>query len=281
VEYVSRRVSGFTFRYRLSGKPPTINDFVFNTSRTISRGDLVNLEGGEVDLGATGDTALVGAALETLDGEASTTSINVIVDADAVYGVHDPRARRKGATLDLHGPTGAQGVGPSQNAELVVDVDSTPDDETLVFINDSKHYGPTPPAEPAERLLGGELNAAIARTIVHHHAEHLGRGPTRAQAIHRDNIVVVVLEDTMTRGERNLVASGHSDAVLHLRRAYQDMMAPYLRSAIERLTGCNVVAFMSANHHAPDLAAELFVLDRPVPGPQDRRDSGAGPGAGD
>jgi hypothetical protein len=30
--------------------------------------------------------------------------------------------------------------------------------------------------------------------------------------------------------------------------------------------GCTVEAFMVANHIDPDLAAELFVLDRPVPG---------------
>jgi uncharacterized protein YbcI len=267
---------GFTFRYRLGGKPPTIEGFPFKTSRTLSRGDLLNLRDGGVELGRTGDTALIGAAVETIDGEAATTSIGVIVDADAVYAVEDRTIRLKGATVDLHGLTGAQGVSASHNDELVVDVDSGADDETLVLINSSRHYAPAPAAEPRERLVGGELNAAIARTVVRYHAQQLGRGPTKAQALHHDNIVVVVLQNTMTKAERSLVAAGSTDVVLNTRRAFQDALAPYLRSAIERLTGCKVQAFMSANHLDPDLATEVFILDRPVGGPPARPDPGGG-----
>lgn len=39
-----------------------------------------------------------------------------------------------------------------------------------------------------------------------------------------------------------------------------------LVAAVEELTGRTVVAFMSDNHVDPDMAAELFVLDSPVPG---------------
>jgi hypothetical protein len=35
-------------------------------------------------------------------------------------------------------------------------------------------------------------------------------------------------------------------------------------SAIEQLTDRRVVAFLSSNHIDPDLAAEVFVLDRPL-----------------
>jgi uncharacterized protein YbcI len=266
-------MSGFTFRYRLSGKQPTVKGFAFNTSASLSRGDVLTLRDGKVELGRTGDTALVGVALETLDGDASKTSIDVIVDADAVYGVDDARMRLKGATLDLRGDSGTQGLRAGGNGDFMVDVESSEDDETLVFIAGARHYAPERAAGPAERLVGGALNAAIARTIVRYHAEQLGRGPTKAQAFHRDNVIVVVLEDTMTRAERTLVASGGADAVIHTRRAFQDAVAPYLRSAIERLTGCNVRAFMSANHLDPDLAGEVFVLDRSVPGQSTPGDS--------
>jgi uncharacterized protein YbcI len=267
-------VPGFEFRYRLSGKPATIERFVFRNTRTLSRGDMVNLEHGEVDLGATGDRALVGTALETLDGERSRTSIRVIVDADAVYGVADPRARLKRATLDLAGQTAGHSVGPSVNADLMVDVASAAADETLVRINDGRHHEKAPAPAWEERLVGGELNAAIARTVVRYHAEHFGRGPTKAQAFHRDNVMVVVLEDVMTPAERSLAAAGRSDTVLRTRQLLQDLMRPYLRSTVERLTGCDVRAFMSANHIDPDLATELFVLDRAVPGDPTRPDSG-------
>ena len=257
---------GFEFRYRISGKPATVKTFVLKNTETLSRGDMLNLEEDKLELGATGDTGLVGAALETLDGEAGTTSIQVIVDADAVYGVEDPRARQTGATLDLNGPTGAQRLGPSVNADFVVDVDSSADQETLVRINGGRHHAQAATGERPERLVGGQLNAAIARTVVRYHAEHLGRGPTKAHAFHRDNLIVVVLEDVMTQAERSLVDGGRADAVLHTRQAFEDIMRAYLRSSVERMTGCNVRAFMSANDVERDLAAELFVLDRPVPG---------------
>jgi uncharacterized protein YbcI len=110
---------------------------------------------------------------------------------------------------------------------------------------------------------GGELNAAVARAVVHHHSEHRGRGPTRAQAFHRGNILVVILQDAMTTAERSLAAGGHGDAVMRARDAFQETMGGELVEAIEELTGCSVTAFMSANHVDPDMSAEIFVLDRP------------------
>jgi uncharacterized protein YbcI len=42
-------------------------------------------------------------------------------------------------------------------------------------------------------------------------------------------------------------------------------MGGELRAGVEALTGRRVVAFMSANHVEPDLAAEIFVLGDPLP----------------
>ena len=255
---------GFEFRYRLSGKPPTIETFAMLNGDTISRGDMLNVAEGRVALGRTGDATFIGSALETLDGQAASTSIRLISDADAVYGVEDRSVRDKGATLDLAGPTSLQGVGASVNADFVVDVDSSADEETLVRINGGSHYKKPARSAPQERLLGGELSAAIARAVVRFHADQRGRGPTRAQAFYRNNVMVVVLEGVMTAAERSLLAGGKADAVLHARTAFQETMRAYLTSTVERLSGCKVRAFMSANHLDPDLAAEVFVLDRPL-----------------
>jgi uncharacterized protein YbcI len=266
---------GFTFRYRLSGHRATIRSFTVKNTATLIRGDVVSDDGGQIDLGATGDTAFVGVAQETLDGHASPTSIRVIVDADAVYAVDDGHDRLKGDKLDLAGVSGAQGVGASVNTDFVVDVDSSAHDETLVRFDGARHYDPAADAEPETPLVGGELNAAIARAVARYHATHLDRGPTKAQAFYHDNIIVVVLEDVLTKGERNVAAAGGTDAVLGFKRAGQDFLRPYLRSAIERLTGIKVRAFISTNHVDPDLAAELFVLDRPIPGQHQQPGSGA------
>lgn len=132
--------AGFKFRYRLSGGAPTILPLTFKDTETLSAGDMVNLESGEVDLAATGDANLVGVALETKDGTDSTTTIKVIADADAVYGVYDANARAIGATLDISGATGAQTVAASSNKEFIVVANSTASEETLVMINNDAHF---------------------------------------------------------------------------------------------------------------------------------------------
>jgi uncharacterized protein YbcI len=69
------------------------------------------------------------------------------------------------------------------------------------------------------------------------------------------------LQDTLTRGERNLVDAGESDAVLDLRRRWQKVMRGSCSRKIEDLTGRKVVGFMSDNHIDPDIAVEVFILE--------------------
>ncbi len=132
-------MAGFKFRYRLSGGAPTIQDLIYKDTETLTAGDMVNLESGEIDLAATSDANLLGVVLETQAGTDSTTKANVIVDSDAVYGVVDNNARVKGATLDISGATGAQTVASSSNKEFVVAADSGATEETLVRFNVGKH----------------------------------------------------------------------------------------------------------------------------------------------
>lgn len=131
---------GFRYRGRLSGGHPTIQDLLCKDTETLSKGDMANLESGEIDLGATADTNFLGMILETQAGTDSTTKFRVIVDADAIYAVYDPVARVKGATLDIAGATGAQTIATSSNKEFVVLMDSAADEETLVTFNVGKHH---------------------------------------------------------------------------------------------------------------------------------------------
>lgn len=132
---------GFRYRGRISGGAPTVQDLLFKDTETLTKGDMVNLESGEVDLGATGDTNFLGMVLEVaVSGTDSTTRIKVIVDSDAIYGVYDANARLKGATLDIAGATGAQTIATSSNKEFVVYAESTAAQETLVVFNVGKHH---------------------------------------------------------------------------------------------------------------------------------------------
>ncbi|HEY1479912.1 MAG TPA: Na-translocating system protein MpsC family protein, partial [Gaiellales bacterium] len=77
-------------------------------------------------------------------------------------------------------------------------------------------------------------------------------------------LVVCLLEDALSKGERTLVALGKQDAVLQIRHTFQDAMEADAISLVSELTGRSVVAFMSTNHADPDYAVEIFVLDAEI-----------------
>lgn len=130
---------GFRYRGRKNGGAPTIQKIVAKDTETLSRGDMANLESGQVDLGATADTTFVGMINDTGARTSAVSLVEVIVDVDAIYGVYDPVARVKGATLDLAGATGAQTIATSSNKEFVVYATKTAAQETLVCFNTGKH----------------------------------------------------------------------------------------------------------------------------------------------
>ena len=118
------------------------------------------------------------------------------------------------------------------------------------------------PVEPqVPRPTGGALNSAISSAVVGLLREYTGRGPTKARTSIRDNLVVVLLEDTLTKGEQSLVRSGRKETVLGVRHEFQQAMRADCIRTVEELTGRSVTAMMSANHVDPDLGAELFVLE--------------------
>jgi uncharacterized protein YbcI len=108
---------------------------------------------------------------------------------------------------------------------------------------------------------GGSRAAAISTLVVRLVSDYTGRGPTKARTYFADDLVTVVLRDTLTKGERSLVRDGKGDLVLNVRLAFQRTMRDDLVAGIEELTGRKVLAFLSSNHMDPDIAIESFVLD--------------------
>jgi uncharacterized protein YbcI len=113
---------------------------------------------------------------------------------------------------------------------------------------------------PEPRRESGALNSAISEALVRLVADATGRGPTKARTTIDRDVIVVMLQNTLTAGERYLADSEGAELVLAMRRAYQAAMRSDCVAAIEALAGRTVIAFMSANHIDPDLAAEIFVL---------------------
>ena len=112
-----------------------------------------------------------------------------------------------------------------------------------------------------EAHVDGELAAAISQTVVRALSETTGRGPTKAKTTIGENGVFVVLQDTLTHGERTLSDAGQGRAVLDLRRRWQAVMQADVSREIEELMGRKVIGFMSDNQIDPDLAVEVFVLE--------------------
>jgi uncharacterized protein YbcI len=120
--------------------------------------------------------------------------------------------------------------------------------------------------EPTDRLGDQErpqhsVSSAISNLVVRITREYTGRGPTQARTYMQDDLITVVLRETLTKGELRLVDNGRADHVRATRRYFQDAMREELVAGIEELTGRRVIAFLSDNHFDPDLAVELLLLE--------------------
>jgi uncharacterized protein YbcI len=104
-------------------------------------------------------------------------------------------------------------------------------------------------------------NAEISRRAVQLLRDYTGRGPTRARTTINHDSVMIILGDTLTKGERKLAQNGKAERVLQVRHDYQLVMRDDLIEAVEDVLDRKVIAFMSDNHLDPDLAAEVFVLE--------------------
>jgi uncharacterized protein YbcI len=118
----------------------------------------------------------------------------------------------------------------------------------------------------------GPRAAAISNAMVQLLHEYSGRGPTRARTTIGHDLIVCLLADTLTKSERKLVDAGEERVVLEQRSAIQRMMRDQAIATVEGLSGRTVIAFMSNNHIAPDLAVETFVL---VPPPGEETTDGS------
>ena len=111
-----------------------------------------------------------------------------------------------------------------------------------------------------ETSLSGSKAAAISNHVVRTMSEYTGRGPTKARTYINEDLVTVLLRDTLTKGERSLVTDDLDELVLTMRKAFQGTMRHELVNGVEEILDRQVIAFMSDNHIDPDVAVEIFVL---------------------
>src|ERR1700759_5061789 len=92
--------------------------------------------------------------------------------------------------------------------------------------------------------------AQISRAIVGIHAERFGRGPTRAETVWTDEVVVGLLQDIFTTSEQVLVDAGRFEQGRANRQALEEAVESLLREAVEKATGSRVLAAL--NQVSPD-----------------------------
>ena len=116
------------------------------------------------------------------------------------------------------------------------------------------------PVANIKRFTGGRLAVAISSMVVRVLRDHTGRGPTKSRTHMTEDLISVVVQDTLTHAERTLVANDKTDVVLAARRAVHDTMRADLIDGIEELTGRTVIAFFADNAIDPDIALKSFLL---------------------
>ena len=104
------------------------------------------------------------------------------------------------------------------------------------------------------------MEGKISTEIVQLLKEHAGRGPTECRTYFAEELVIVLLRGGYNRMEDSLFEDGKWLDVRSSRHLFQDTMEGLFTEVIERLTGREVAAFMSASHQDPDLQIEAFVL---------------------
>ena len=70
------------------------------------------------------------------------------------------------------------------------------------------------------------------------------------------------LEGCFTTVEKRMISEGAFLQVRETRTMFQDWMRPRFTEIVEDATGRRVAAFFSQVTHDPDMAVELFLLDR-------------------
>jgi uncharacterized protein YbcI len=112
-------------------------------------------------------------------------------------------------------------------------------------------------SEPRTSIL-----ADVSREMVKLYKEQFGRGPTKARTDWAGpDVLITVLEDTLTPAERTLTRLDEHQRVRDMRTFFQYATVEEFCEPVERLTGRRVRAFLSAiDTHVAGLAMETFVL---------------------
>jgi uncharacterized protein YbcI len=118
------------------------------------------------------------------------------------------------------------------------------------------------PSAPEVESPQQSVSLAISNEMVRIYKDQFGRGPTKARTSWSGpDVLTVILEDTLTPAERNLVRMGEHQRLRDLRMFFQYSNVREFCGPVERLTHRKVRSFVSGiDTEVNGLSLELFVL---------------------
>jgi len=114
-------------------------------------------------------------------------------------------------------------------------------------------------------LYGDALLAAVTDSMVALHERYHHRAPVTAKSqLLGDDLLACVLGGVYTEVEKTMIELQRMTVVQETRSAFQNSMQQSFIAEIERLSGREVLAFISNHHVGPDVEVELFMLRKPA-----------------
>jgi uncharacterized protein YbcI len=126
-------------------------------------------------------------------------------------------------------------------------------------------------------LTGDALLVAVTDSMVAMHKRYYHRAPVTAKTqLLGGDVLACVLGGIYTDVEKTMIELQRTTMVQETRSAFQTAMQHKFIAAVERLSGRDVLAFISNHHVGPDMEIELFMLE-PDASVRPRQDSNLRP----
>ena len=123
-----------------------------------------------------------------------------------------------------------------------------------------------PVSATEDRPSIGTTSTAISKAAVGIVAGYVGRGPRSVRTLINANVILVLMQEVLTRGERALAAADDAPLVRELRRRLHAAMRDDLVAAVEALSSRKVIACISDIHVEANALVQVFVLQTALAG---------------
>jgi uncharacterized protein YbcI len=111
-------------------------------------------------------------------------------------------------------------------------------------------------------LTGDSLLVAVTNAMVKFHDRYYHRVPVNARTVLiDDDLLICVLGGVYSDVEKTMIELQRTKVVQETRSMFQTAMEHKFIEVVQRLSGRDVLIFISSHHVGPDLEVELFMLE--------------------